>query len=288
MTDRIRSRRGFTLIELLVVIAIIAILIGLLLPAVQKVREAAARLQCQNNLKQLGIAMHSHHDALGYFPSGGTIPWAGDGWAIQVLPYIEQGNIATQITVNASLGFNNNINTFFCQSRRSNSTPRPYARGLIDYAAATPADAVNSWDQFWYGNIWAVPTGSNYRGVIVRAVTPTTRSNMAGITDGTSNTLLLADKQLNPKAYSTGDWHDDAGWSDGWDPDLIRYTGFTPMPDRSYASSSWQGYRFGSAHTSGINALLADGSVRGISYSVDANTFNAIGGKNDGIVVNLN
>src|SRR6202011_3608557 len=117
---RSRKRPGFTLIELLVVIAIIAILMGLLVPAVQKVRSAAARIQCQNNLKQLGIAIHSHHDGQGYFPPSRT---TGDGFSVHVylLPYIEQDNVYHSINFGAkwsdpsnALAAGSVIKTYLC------------------------------------------------------------------------------------------------------------------------------------------------------------------------------
>src|SRR5262249_19655818 len=117
-----RRLPGFTLIELLVVIAIIGVLVGLLLPAVQKVREAANRLSCQNNLKQMGIALHNFHDALGYLPSAGSADgtpfnggpfWAngeGTNWSIYILPYVEQGNVFSKLTFYGDSGWTDDQN----------------------------------------------------------------------------------------------------------------------------------------------------------------------------------
>jgi prepilin-type N-terminal cleavage/methylation domain-containing protein len=281
-------RSGFTLIELLVVIAIIAILIGLLLPAVQKIREAANRMKCSNHLKQQGLALHNYNDTNGYLPHGGTIPWAGDGWAVQILPYIEQDNLAKL----AHSGGNELVvvSIYYCPSRRANlKSSSQGGRALMDYASATPGDGPNSWDQFWYGQIWAVPTGQKYNGMIVRntnAIAANGKGDpLTAASDGLSNTLMVSEKRLDSRNYMTGDWMDDQGWTDGWDPDIIRYTAQQPAKD---AQGGVSGYEFGSAHPTGLNCLVGDGSVRFVRFTVDLTTWNWFGHKSDGQVIDPN
>jgi prepilin-type N-terminal cleavage/methylation domain-containing protein/prepilin-type processing-associated H-X9-DG protein len=279
------TRDGFTLIELLVVIAIIGILIGLLLPAVQKVREAAARIQCQNNLKQIALAFHNHHDALQYFPGGGLDWWYAPnyvngqpavgaqqqaGWGFQILPYLEGGNAwkggdgandfdRSRIAVGA-------VNkVFFCPSRRGPQTTvftdpsymngQPTTTALCDYAA------------------------SNYEETgVMRYMTPT---RMADITDGTSNTLLVGDKRLNLSRLGQPQDDDDTGYATGFANDVVRYTDRAPLPD--YNAPTGDGdWRFGSSHIGRFNAVFADGSVHSISYSIDLTVFSFLGNESDG------
>jgi prepilin-type N-terminal cleavage/methylation domain-containing protein/prepilin-type processing-associated H-X9-DG protein len=305
---RSRGRPGFTLIELLVVIAIIVLLMALLLPAVQKVREAANRMMCGNNLKQMATAFHNYYNDYNRFPTGGTTPWAaiirgsssavggdpldpprqGPGWAFQILRYLELDNIYR--STDAAI-YSTKLKIYTCPSRRplAESTDR----GLMDYAASTPADSAFSWDQFWYGEIWTNPPDPVYYGIVVRTgwynasnsgpPTKDRRCTFATITDGSSNTIMIGEKRLPGDLLNTGwTWHDDCGWADGWDPDIMRYTGFPPAQD-TYQEDTWYyGYQFGSRHPSGINVVFGDGHLQQIRYNIDPTIFNDLGHRSNG------
>jgi prepilin-type N-terminal cleavage/methylation domain-containing protein/prepilin-type processing-associated H-X9-DG protein len=281
-----RRRNGFTLIELLVVIAIIGVLVALLVPAVQKVREAASRTQCQNNLKQIGLAFHSHHSAQGYFPTGGWdwsstptyisgAPLVGAqqeaGWGFQILPYIEGENVyrggsATNDDdrVRVAMGTPNPI--FFCPSRRLPQTVLFQDPGFFNDQAITLAlcdYAASNWEQ----------TG------VVRQYLP---NRFANIRDGTSNTLLVGEKCLNLAYLGQRQNDDDLGYASGWDNDTIRRTGIPPAEDFYGPQGQDGGGRFGSSHPGRFNTVFADGSVRPISYAIDPTIFRYLGDKADG------
>lgn len=295
-----RQRPGLTLIELLVAIAIVGNLVGLLLPAVQKVREAAARTQCRNHLRQIGLAVHSFHDSKDQFPKGGGQPWStweqfpGSGpwsaphqqplgWHYQILPFIEQDAVARMANV---LDIRKvPIRIYGCPSRRS-VAPNLAQEGRImaDYASATPSNFIGDHDRFWQGAVFAIPTTGWYDGVIVRSLVAPKRVTATMIADGLSNTLLVAEKWLSTANYASGAWHDDCGWADGWDPDTVRFTNYQPRPD---ARAGGNGFEFGSAHPGGMNAVFADGSIRMIRYGIDPVMFNRLGHRADGQLVEL-
>ncbi|HTU17829.1 MAG TPA: DUF1559 domain-containing protein [Gemmataceae bacterium] len=284
MISATEYRRAFTLIELLVVIAIIAILIGLLLPAVQMVRAAAARTQCQNNLKQMGLALHMHHDTYEFFPSGGYAktltptliggspaigPSQQCSWLYQILPYVEQQAVWT----NTSIAPQAAIKTYLCPARRGS----PILGGGIH--------AGNGEDDY-SGSAWQAPIPTFFQNspIVVR---------IAQITDGTSNILAIAEKNLCLTTLGSGvDVNDDDGYIIGSDDDTLSFLSvvvqgvveYQPAEDLTGNCVSGTG-GFGSSHPGRFNALFADGSVHAINYSISIRSLNAVCGINDGIPI---
>ena len=297
------EKKGFTLIELLVVIAIIAILIGLLLPAVQKVREAAARLQCTNNLKQIGLAMMNYESTYNRFPAGyldnmttnpvntaatgNPDPVIGWGWGALILPYLEQEALYKSININsiamndssaAAIAFRKTvIKGFLCPSDDTglntftiSGTGGNFEVAKSSYAGVNGQGELADFD-------CALGSGMFLRG---RGV------SIAEVTDGLSNTLFVGERSSKSAKHATGTLPGVCTWVGalpGGDLDgesvALFVLGHTGEPGHAHKPNSPTPHAedFTSKHSGGVNFLFGDGSVRFITDSIDDDTWVRLG-----------
>jgi len=304
-----------------VVIAIIAILIGLLVPAVQKVREAAARIQCANNLKQIGLATHAYHDSYRRFPSGLNLPISKQSgavfptnflvtsgkigqppvpgmfisWAEAILPFIEQANLQKNLDLTQREYANCNgpnstgaqvVQIFICPSDNLTQTVSTYTTGGVTYYFGMNSYGANGGTRSWY--ISSMTTDGMFY--------INSRVNMGAVRDGTSNTLLFGERYHDDPAYTgiqtLGGW----AWANYNGPEDYILSTCVPI-NYQLAPGTQTGYpnypeddrtcAFGSGHTGGANFCMADGSVQFLTNSLALPMLQGLGTRAGGEVVQL-
>jgi prepilin-type N-terminal cleavage/methylation domain-containing protein len=316
MHVRWSRRRAFTLIELLVVIAIIAILIGLLLPAVQKVREAANRMACANNLKQVALACHSYHNAFAKFPPNTIYNAAQDAnapnWSFlaRLLPYLEQNTlydqarIPTNTIAQSRAAIANQVAVFLCPSDPVTSQG-PSAldpcdgyllAGVTNFKGVTganwgggPVGSPNWWgtDPQWVnpdsgGNYSGIDRGDGIFWLQISFVGDARTVRLTDISDGASNTFLLGESLASRNLDNIWCHALDAVATCAIDPNAKRADGTAYDPD------DWANvYGFSSLHPGGLQFALADGSVRFVSNSIPRSVYRAAATRAGGEVVQL-
>jgi prepilin-type N-terminal cleavage/methylation domain-containing protein/prepilin-type processing-associated H-X9-DG protein len=303
-----RARPAFTLIELLVVMAIIAVMIGLLLPAVQKVREAAARLKCANNLKQLGLGLHNYHAAYGCFPPAFRTPPklnypdyfnAAWGWSSLLLPYVEQDNLARQMGVGTlprfgGAGPNDNIGPQTCYPANVPGLLSQTPLKLFRCPSDTGPDLNPDRNNHAMSNYRAVAGPYTYPGITYDldfggVFYQDSAIRTTDIYDGTSNTLALGeciyDKTTGKIACI---WAGMSGWlAPGASTFTVRISDVMWYVDAAAAQVNGTAPQaFSSRHPGGAQFVFCDGSVRFFRNDMDPDKLRFLAGRADGFVVN--
>lgn len=313
MARSFAKRRGFTLVELLVVIAIIGVLVALLLPAVQAAREAARRMECTNKLKQLGLALHNHHDSKGVFPAGvrntttkdmNTSTWCTsdtkektrEPWSVAILPYMEQGNLYDQFDLNGAFtsssntaGTTQNDNLFKLNNRSYQCPSDPNAKASNNYTSyfgvqGGGPDSLKS----------CAGTSSQRLFYLNGPLYFNSKTTFGDIRDGTTNTFLVGETRycLSPTGRSDG-IH--TGWASGSKTDSNGSPLVLAAARDQINSVAQHGGNsdtlntmtklFGSFHVGGCHFTMGDGSVQFVSENINLDVYRTLAIRDDGLPI---
>ncbi len=279
MTARRTRSSGFTLVELLVAIAIIGVLTALLMPAVQSARSSARRMICQNQLRQMGLALHTYHDSHGCFPPGSFVMGpsfpiqSGWGWGAMILPSIEQGPLYAQIHFGQGTAVGSNLAVI--------GTPISFWRCPSDFGLESIEGIPVSHPPFELAS-------GNYCGS-EGILDNMSHVRIAQITDGTSKTLMLGERMVQPGTNGslpfTSAWCGQVAFQDGYEYRSVPH--LMPSPFHPLNGSATDPQCFSSRHQGGANFVLGDGSTRFLNDSINLQVFVALGTANGGEVVSL-